>query len=163
MKVIVVLGSKSDEPVAKKCTSSLQELGIDYEVLVSSAHRTPGRTVEIAEREDASLFIAIAGLSAALPGVLAAHTAKPIIGVPVSGKVNLDSILSIVQMPPGIPVAAVGLDNGKNAAVLAASILAIGDEGVRNRLLEYRSKMASNVAKDSDEMKQKLAPTSGGN
>ncbi len=67
MKVLVVLGSKSDEPVAKKCTSSLQELGLDYEVVVSSAHRTPGRTVEIAEREDASLFIAIAGLSAALP------------------------------------------------------------------------------------------------
>jgi 5-(carboxyamino)imidazole ribonucleotide mutase len=101
---------------------------------------------------DAEVFIAIAGLSAALPGVIAARTYKPVIGVPVSGAVNLDSILSVVQMPPGIPVAAVGLDRGENAALLAAQILALKDEKVRKALVKYRQKLKDKVMLDSKEV-----------
>lgn len=140
MKVIIVMGSTSDQPVAQKAQDMLERLGIAYETVVASAHRTPDKVEALAE-SDADVFIAIAGLSAALPGSLAAHTLKPVIGVPVSGKVNLDAILSIVQMPPGIPVAAVGLDRGDNAALLAAEILGLQDEKVRQRLAEYRQQM----------------------
>jgi len=140
MKVRIVMGSKSDEHVARKAEDMLDRLGIDHEKVVASAHRTPEKVKEIAG-DDADVFIAIAGLAAALPGSIAAHTVKPVIGVPVSGKVNMDAILSIVQMPPGIPVAAVGLDRGDNAALLAAEILAITDEGVKKKLEEYRREM----------------------
>src|SRR3989442_1343444 len=94
-------------------------------------------------------FIAIAGLSAALPGTIAAHTTRPVIGVPVSGKVNLDSILSITQMPPGVPVAAVGLDRGENAALLAVQILALTDEGLAKKLREHREAMKRWVHEDN--------------
>ncbi len=90
---------------------------------------------------DADVFIGIAGLAAALPGSIAAHTAKPVIGVPVSGKINLDSILSIIQMPPGIPVAAVGLDRGDNAALLAVAILSVKDGKLMKELEDYRERM----------------------
>ncbi|MBQ6547488.1 MAG: AIR carboxylase family protein, partial [Candidatus Methanomethylophilaceae archaeon] len=101
---------------------------------------------------DAKIFIAIAGLSAALPGVIASFTTKPVIGVPVSGKVNMDAILSIVQLPPGIPVASVGLDRGDNAAVLAAEILSIGNKGLQDKLAAYRDEMAAKIDKDSEEV-----------
>ena len=140
MKVAVVMGSKNDESVAKKATDMLELLEIPYEVIVASAHRTPEKIKTLADG-DADVFIAIAGLSAALPGSIAAYTIKPVIGVPVSGKVNLDAILSIVQMPPGIPVAAVGLDRGDNAALLAAQILATADEHIAKKLSQYRAKM----------------------
>ena len=140
MKVTIVMGSPSDQPVAQKAQDLLDHLSIPYETVVASAHRTPDKVEEVAH-SDSDVFIAIAGLAAALPGSLAAHTTKPVIGVPVSGKVNLDAILSIVQMPPGIPVAAVGLDRGDNAALLAAEILAVCEEKVRQRLTEYRQQM----------------------
>jgi 5-(carboxyamino)imidazole ribonucleotide mutase len=140
MKVTVVMGSKSDEPVGKKATGLLETLGIPYEVVYASAHRTPEKVRELAEG-DTDVFIAIAGLAAALPGSIAAHTTKPVIGVPVSGTVNLDAILSIVQMPPGIPVAAVGLDRGDNAAILAAEMLALADADLRQRLDDHRRQM----------------------
>ena len=140
MKVTVVMGSKSDEPVGKKATGLLETLGIPYEVVYASAHRTPEKIRELAEG-DTDVFIAIAGLAAALPGSIAAHTTKPVIGVPVSGTVNLDAILSIVQMPPGIPVAAVGLDRGDNAAILAAEMLALADADLRQRLDDHRRQM----------------------
>lgn len=140
MKVHIVMGSKSDEHVAKKAEDIFKEFGINYSLSIASAHRTPNKVKEIA-KSDADVFIAIAGLSAALPGSIAAHTTKPIIGVPVSGKVNLDSILSIVQMPPGIPVAAVGLDRGENAALLAIEMLAMHDKKLRKKLEEHRKKM----------------------
>ena len=141
MKIMVVMGSKSDMPVAEKVESILKEFGVPYEIEVASAHRNPPKVEALAKRDDVDVFIAIAGLSAALPGVMASHTTKPVIGVPVSGKVNLDSILSIVQMPPGIPVAAVGLDNGKNAALLAIEILALKYPELEGKLKEYREKM----------------------
>jgi len=140
MKVTIVMGSKSDEEVGKKAIKILKEFGINYEVIFASAHRTPEKIKEIA-KGDTDVFIAIAGLAAALPGSIAAHTTKPVIGVPVSGKINLDSILSIVQMPPGIPVAAVGLDRGDNAALLTVEILSLKDEELRKKLEEYRRKM----------------------
>jgi len=98
------------------------------------------------------VFIAIAGLSAALPGVIAARTIKPVIGVPVSGAVNLDSILSVVQMPPGVPVAGVGLDRGDNAALLAAEIIALKDEKVREALVKHRQRMKDKIVEDSKEV-----------
>jgi len=155
MKVCVVMGSKSDVEIAKKCVSVLKEFGIDYEVHVASAHRTPQKVVEIAN-SDADVFICIAGMSAALPGVLASHTLKPVIGVPVSGKINLDSILSMVQMPPGIPVATVALDGGKNAALLAIRILAIKYPEIEVKLKEYMEAMREDVEKDSEDVRSVL-------
>lgn len=140
MKVVIVMASKSDEHVGRKAAEILEEFGIKYEIIYASAHRTPEKIKEIASSE-ADVFIAIVGLSAALPGSIAAYTTKPVIGVPVSGKLNLDAILSIVQMPPGIPVAAVGLDRGDNAALLAIQILSLKDEKLAEKLDEYRKKM----------------------
>jgi 5-(carboxyamino)imidazole ribonucleotide mutase len=139
------MGSKSDMPVAERAVSVLRELEVPYTLTVASAHRTPDRVKEVVEGSGAEVFIAIAGLSAALPGAVAALTQRPVIGVPVSGKVNLDSILSIVQMPPGVPVAAVGIDRGDNAAILASEILALGDEDLARRLRALRDRKARQV------------------
>ena len=128
-------------PVAEKAKAVLDEFGVNCAINVASAHRTPDVVQRIVEKSDADVFIGIAGLSAALPGIIAAHTIKPVIGVPVSGKVNLDAILSIVQMPPGIPVGAVGLDRGENAALLAIEIIAVSDKKLSKKLQEYRKKM----------------------
>lgn len=139
-------------PVAERATSVLADLGVQFTVTVASAHRTPERLRTVVEGSDAAVFIAIAGLSAALPGAVAAMTERPVIGVPVSGKVNLDSLLSVVQMPPGIPVAAVGLDRGDNAALLAAEILALGDDGLAGRLRERRARAAEDVERHAMEV-----------
>ena len=152
MSIQIVLGSKSDLKVAEKATAVLKELGVDYRISVASAHRTPELVDKLVSEADAEVFIAIAGLSAALPGVVAARTNKPVIGVPVSGALNLDAILSVVQMPPGIPVAAVGLDRGENAALLAAQILSLKDDGIAEALDRYRRKLKEKVAKDSQEV-----------
>ncbi len=141
MKIHIIMGSASDMPVAEKAKAIFEDFGISYNLKVASAHRTPELLKKIVEKSDADIFIGIAGLSAALPGTIAAHTIKPVIGVPVSGKVNLDAILSIIQMPPGIPVGAVGLDRGENAALLAVEILAVKDTKLEKKLLEYRKKM----------------------
>ncbi|MBI5000934.1 MAG: 5-(carboxyamino)imidazole ribonucleotide mutase [Euryarchaeota archaeon] len=150
--VLIILGSKSDIDVAKKAAERLKALGIEYKVEVASAHRTPQRVEKLVKESGAKVFIAIAGLSAALPGAIAAHTVRPVIGVPVSGKVNLDAILSIVQMPPGVPVAAVGVDMGENAAILAAQILAVDDKALSKRLSEFRDEMARKVEAASREV-----------
>ena len=147
--VLIVMGSKSDVEVGKKAASVLSDFGVDHKMVVASAHRTPDHLRELVRSSDAKVFIAIAGLSAALPGTIAAYTTKPVIGVPVSGKVNLDSILSITQMPPGIPVAAVGLDRGENAALLAVQMLALGDEDLALQLQEHRKKLAEWVLEDN--------------
>jgi 5-(carboxyamino)imidazole ribonucleotide mutase len=141
MKIQIIIGSSSDMPVAEKVKTIFEEFGVDYNIKVASAHRTPDVLKKLVEKSDADVFIGIAGLSAALPGIIAANTIKPVIGVPVSGKVNLDAILSIIQMPPGIPVGAVGLDRGENAALLAIQILAVGDKKLTKKLLDYRKKM----------------------
>lgn len=135
------MGSSSDMPVAEKAKTIFEEFGVDYNIKVASAHRTPDVLKKLVEKSNADVFIGIAGFSAALPGTIAAHTIKPVIGVPVSGKVNLDAILSIIQMPPGIPVGAVGLDRGENAALLAVEILAVSDKKLTKKLENYRKKM----------------------
>ena len=145
MKIQIILGSKSDLSVAEKAEKILKEFSIKYDIKVASAHRTPDLLKELVEKSDADVFIGVAGLSAALPGSIAAHTTKPVIGVPVSGKVNLDAVLSIVQMPPGIPVAAVGLDRGDNAALLAIQILSVKDKKLADEMKKYRKKMKDKV------------------
>ncbi len=141
MKIQVIMGSKSDMPIAEKAKKILDEFDVEYDISVASAHRTPDVLKDMVEKSNADVFIGIAGLAAALPGSIAAHTTKPVIGVPVSGKVNLDAILSIIQMPPGIPVAAVGLDRGDNAALLAIEILATKDKKLGSQLEDYRKNM----------------------
>jgi 5-(carboxyamino)imidazole ribonucleotide mutase len=122
--VAILVGSTSDMHVAEKATEVLEESGVVYDLQVISAHREPARLDEYLQKAHAKVYIAIAGLSAALPGIIASKTTAPVIGVPVSGKLNgLDALLSIVQMPAGIPVASVGIDSGKNAALLALRIL----------------------------------------
>ncbi len=141
MKIQIIMGSSSDMSIAEKAKAILEEFKVPCVINVASAHRTPDVLKNLVEKSDADVFIGIAGLSAALPGTIAAHTIKPVIGVPVSGKVNLDAILSIIQMPPGIPVGAVGLDRGENAALLAVEILAVRDATLRKKLDAYRRKM----------------------
>ncbi len=147
--VLIVLGSKSDSDVGKKAASVLDEFGIGYEMVVASAHRTPDLLRELIRNTTARVFIAIAGLSAALPGTIAAHTTKPVIGVPVSGKLSLDAVLSVSQMPPGVPVAAVGLDRGENAGILAAEILALANERLADKLKDHREALKKWVLEDS--------------
>lgn len=127
-RVLVMMGSESDRPTMEKGVAILREHGVDVQVEVSSAHRQPERTAGLAsgaESEGFGVVICGAGLSAALPGVVAAHTSLPVIGVPISAGTlgGLDALLSIAQMPPGVPVGAVGIDNSKNAAHLALRIL----------------------------------------
>ena len=152
MSIQIVLGSKSDMKVAEKAIAVLKELNIKYKLNIASAHRTPELVDKLVAEADAEVFIAIAGLSAALPGAIAARTMKPVIGVPVSGTVNLDAILSVVQMPPGIPVAGVGLDRGDNAALLAAEIIALKDDKVAKSLAAYRQRLKDSVMRDSKEV-----------
>ncbi len=143
----IIMGSKSDKPIMQKAMPILDELGIAYEMTVSSAHRNPDRTGEYARTAEArglKVIIAGAGLAAALPGVMAAHTTLPVIGVPIaSGALNgIDSLYAIVQMPPGVPVGCVGIDNARNAAVLAAQIIAQTDAGVKEKLKAYKQRLA---------------------
>jgi 5-(carboxyamino)imidazole ribonucleotide mutase len=139
----IIMGSSSDEPTMQKGCAILDELQIPYDMIVCSAHRNPERTAEYASTAKArglKVIIAGAGLAAALPGVIAAHTTLPVVGVPcASGALNgVDALYAIVQMPPGVPVATVGIDNARNAAVLAAQILALSDAGIQERLQAYK-------------------------
>jgi len=145
MNIHIILGSKSDMPVAEKANKILEKFNVKYKIDIASAHRTPDYLKKIIEDSPADVFIGIAGLSAALPGSIAAHTIKPVIGVPVSGKLNFDSILSIIQMPPGIPVAAVGLDRGDNAALLAIEILSLSNTKLKHQIEKYRDEMRKKI------------------
>jgi 5-(carboxyamino)imidazole ribonucleotide mutase len=139
--ISIILGSESDRSIADKAEAFLKEFGAEYEIAVASAHRNPEKVKKLVEGSKADVFIAIAGLSAALPGVVASHTIKPVIGVPVEAKLNgLDALLSIVQMPKGVPVATVGIGNSENAAILALEILALKDAKLQKKLAEYRKK-----------------------
>jgi 5-(carboxyamino)imidazole ribonucleotide mutase len=118
---------------------TLSTFGVEFEVHYASAHRTPEKVRDIVNSSEAEVFIGVAGLSAALPGVIASQTIKPVIGLPKDVKLDgLDAFLSIAQMPPGVPVATVGVDNGKNAAILAVQILSIGDPELKARLSAFR-------------------------
>jgi 5-(carboxyamino)imidazole ribonucleotide mutase len=162
-KIGIVLGSASDKAIAKKAGDMLDKLQIPYEVTVASAHRTPEDAAAYAangEKRGLVTIIAVAGLSAALPGVLAAHTSLPVIGVPVSaGTVGgLDALYSVAQMPPGVPVASVGIDGGANAALLAARIVALLDEKVRQNLEDLRVEQAEKVRKSRSTLELPEAP-----
>ena len=157
MDVTIILGSKSDLPVADKCSALLEEFGISHEVRVASAHRAPKYlegVVDAALEDGCRIFVGIAGMSAALPGVIASMTTRPVIGVPVGGKVPLDSLLSVVQMPPGMPVAAMGVDRGENAAVLAIQMLALSDPDLATSMGEWREKMSQKVISDDESLSE---------
>lgn len=142
----IVTGSASDKALVDKVTAVLDEFGVAWEWNILSAHRTPNKTAKYAREAEArgvKILVGIAGLAAALPGVLAGHTILPVIGVPGDGGPlsGTDALHSIVQMPPGIPVATVGIGNGKNAAYLALHILALSDTSIREKLLAYRKSL----------------------
>ena len=138
-KVAVLAGSKSDQAIIDEVVKTLDELGVEHKVQVISAHRNPEKLREYVAGSQAKVFVAIAGLAAHLPGVVASMTVRPVIGVPVGIKLDgLDSLLSIAQMPPGVPVGAVGIDNGRNAALLAVEILGVSDSAVSERLKAMR-------------------------
>jgi 5-(carboxyamino)imidazole ribonucleotide mutase len=145
--VAILMGSDSDREVMKRAESTLDEFGVPYELNVMSAHRKPRSLVayvEEADARDVGVFICAAGMAAALPGVVAGHTAKPVIGVPLEsgGLGGLDSLLSIVQMPKGVPVACVAVNGAQNAALLAVQILATGDAELAKRFEEFKQRQA---------------------
>ena len=141
-KVLILSGSKSDDEIAKQVISVLDAFGIPSRYEVASAHRNPEKVDRLVKESSASVFIAIAGLSAALPGVVAARTTKPVIGVPVNAALSgLDSLLSVAQMPPNVPVACVGIGMGKNAGVLALEILALSDPILATKLVDFKEKL----------------------
>jgi phosphoribosylaminoimidazole carboxylase PurE protein len=152
-QVGIIVGSRSDIEVAQRAAAVLDELGVEVEIRVISAHRAPdllGRFVGSAADRGIGVFIAIAGLAAHLPGVVASQTTLPVIGVAMPGGVadGLDALLAIVQMPKGVPVAAVGVGNGENAALLAAQILAVGDPALGQRLVARRAAQAQAIEAD---------------
>ena len=157
--VSIIMGSKSDFDVMKSCAQTLEEFGVQYELIISSAHRSPERTKDYivkAEAKGAQVFIAAAGMAAHLAGVLASKTIRPIIGVPMKGGAmdGMDAMLSTVQMPSGMPVATVALGKAGavNAAYLAMQILALDNEELRMKLLEDRIAKAKQVEMDSLEI-----------
>ena len=149
MRVSVILGSTSDTEAIKPAVELLKEFGVSVEVKVLSAHRTPDELIAYVRsaEEDVDVFIAAAGLSAALPGVVAAHTVKPVIGMPVKAGAlaGIDALLSMVQMPPGVPVATVGINGAKNAALLAVEILSLKYPTMAESLKEYRRRQKEKV------------------
>ena len=159
--VSVLMGSDSDLPKMKDCLDTLAEFGIAFEVDVISAHRSPGRAHDFAtaaEQRGIRVIIAAAGGAAHLAGVLASLTTLPVIGVPISSSAlhGLDALYATVQMPPGVPVATVGVDASKNAAILAAQILATADSNLHDRLKAYKARMADAVAEKSQKLKRNL-------
>lgn len=158
-KVGIVMGSDSDLKVMSKAADMLEELGIEYELTIISAHREPDELIEWtrdAENRDVKVIIAGAGMAAALPGMCAALFAFPVIGVPLSGKNldGMDAVFSIMQMPPGVPVATVAIDGAKNAAILAAKILAAGDDAILEKIKKYTADMKAQVVAKDAKLKQ---------
>lgn len=140
-KVSILMGSKSDLDIMNKSVEMLKKFGIDYDINVLSAHRTPHEAIAFVENSNSDLFIAGAGGAAHLPGVVAGITTKPVIGVPIKASISIagiDSLLSIVQMPPGVPVATVGVDGAKNAGILAAQILGVSNQDIHQKLVEFK-------------------------
>ena len=154
--VSIIMGSTSDLPVMEKACKVLDDLQIPFEVNALSAHRTPEAVEEFAKGAKArglQVIIAAAGMAAALPGVIAASTTLPIIGVPVKGMLDgLDALLSIVQMPPGIPVATVGVNGALNAAILAVQMLALSDAAVAQRLTDYKEGLKNKIVRANEEL-----------
>lgn len=154
--VSIIMGSTSDLPVMEKACKFLDDMQIPFEVNALSAHRTPDAVEAFAKGAKArgiKVIIAAAGMAAALPGVIAASTTLPVIGVPIKGMLDgLDAMLSIIQMPPGIPVATVGVNGAMNAAILAMEMIALTDEQVAQRLAEYKAGLGKKIEKANQEL-----------
>jgi 5-(carboxyamino)imidazole ribonucleotide mutase len=157
-KVSIIMGSTSDLPIMQEAAKVLNELKIPFEILALSAHRTPQQVMDFARKAHSrgiKVIIAGAGGAAHLPGVIAAYTPLPIIGVPIKASISIDgwdSILSILQMPPGIPVATVGLDGARNAGILAAQILASGEPEVFDKVVAFKASLEKKIVQANEEL-----------
>ena len=161
-KVAVIMGSDSDLPVVKNAITELKSFGVPYEAHVMSAHRTPALAANFAESAAENGFgviICAAGMAAHLAGVIAGHTTLPVIGIPCKGAAleGMDALLATVMMPPGIPVATVGIDSARNAAILAVQMLALSDEGLAAQLRKRKDEMIAGVQKKDAALQEKLA------
>ena len=156
--VSIIMGSTSDLPVMEKAAKMLDEMEIPFEMNALSAHRTPAEVehfARTANERGLKVIIAGAGMAAALPGVIAACTTLPVIGVPIKGMLDgLDAMLSIIQMPPGIPVATVGVNGAQNAAILALEMLALNDEPLAERLAAYKEGLKEKIVKANEDLSQ---------
>jgi 5-(carboxyamino)imidazole ribonucleotide mutase len=158
--VSIIMGSTSDFQVMEEAAKVLNEFKIPFEINALSAHRTPAETADFARKayeRGIRVIIAGAGGAAHLPGVIASFTELPVIGVPVKSSISLDgwdSILSILQMPPGIPVATVGLDAARNAGILAVQILGTGDKEIMKKVVEFKSKLSEKIVQANEELKK---------
>lgn len=154
--VSIIMGSTSDLPVMEKAAKFLDDMDVPFEMNALSAHRTPAEVESFARNAKARgirVIIAGAGMAAALPGVIAASTTVPVIGVPIKGMLDgLDAMLSIIQMPPGIPVATVGVNGAQNAAILAVEMLALDDEALAKRLEQYKDGLKEKIVKANAEL-----------
>lgn len=155
-KVSIIMGSTSDLPVMEKAAKILDEFEIPFEINALSAHRTPAEVEKFAKgakENGIEVIIAAAGMAAHLPGVIASMTTIPVIGVPINASLDgMDALLAIVQMPPGIPVATVGINGAMNAGILAAQILAIADENVAKKLKNYKEGLKDKIVKANEEL-----------
>lgn len=155
--VSIIMGSTSDLPILKKTADFLNQMEVPFEMNALSAHRTPLEVEEFArgaQQRGIKVIIAAAGMAAALPGVIAAMTSVPVIGIPINSTLSgMDALYSIVQMPPGISVATVGINAGMNAAVMAVQILALSDEALAVRYNRYRSTLSEKIVKANEELK----------
>lgn len=156
--VSIIMGSTSDLPVVEKAAAYLNDMQIPFEMNALSAHRTPEAVEKFAKgakERGIKVIIAAAGMAAHLPGVIAAMTTVPVIGVPIkSGMEGMDALLAIVQMPPGIPVATVGINAAQNAAILASQILAVGDEQIAERVAKYKEGLKAKIEKANEDLKK---------
>ena len=158
MQVAIIMGSDSDWPIMEPAVDLLRKFEIEFEVTVASAHRTPKKVQEFVKESQgagAKVFIAAAGCAAHLAGVVASYTPCPVIGVPISAEPfkGFDALLSTVQMPPGVPVATMAVNGAKNAAIFAAEIISINDVNIRQKLIDYRANMATEVEKKAEKLK----------
>lgn len=153
MDIRIIMGSSSDAAIGKKVVSYLKKFDVSYEVTVISAHRALNDLERLIAQDDAKVYIGIAGKAAHLSGVMAGMTTKPVIGIPAKSSTldGLDALLATVQMPKGVPVATVAIDGGENAAILAAQILALSDEELAQKLVDYKKEMAEGVRHMNDE------------
>jgi 5-(carboxyamino)imidazole ribonucleotide mutase len=157
-KVSIILGCTSDLPIMKKAAEFLNDMKIPFEINALSAHRTPSEVEDFAKKAESrgiQVIIAAAGMAAHLPGVIASMVKIPVIGVPINASLDgLDALLAIVQMPPGIPVATVGIDGAQNAAILAAQIMATGDKDIADRMANFKASLKSKIVKANQELKE---------
>lgn len=161
-KVAVIMGSDSDFPVVKSAVAELKKYGVEFECRVMSAHRTPTEAAEFASKAKENGFgviICAAGMAAHLAGVIAGHTTLPVIGIPMKSAVleGMDALLATVMMPPGVPVATVGINSAKNAAVLAVQILAVSDDELAGKLISEKQKMADGVREKDAKLQAEIA------